>query len=137
MLRITVTLHEDQYTFWIMSRSIRRIKNGSYKAVGKIETHFLYSITFFRKYYHFYIMWKNIVEPDRPQKTIWRIRCTYWIPKATNTFSRYVILITFPLQQWLHECAQYYIIRTLSAFLHIRCTFDTTWHPCVLHSYKN
>jgi len=25
-------------------------------------------------------MWKNIVQSDRPQVTIWR-----WIPKATNT----------------------------------------------------
>jgi hypothetical protein len=30
-----------------------------------------------------------------------RIAC--WIPKATNTHSQYVILIGFPLQQWLHE----------------------------------
>ena len=26
-----------------------------------------------------------------------------WIPKATSTFSQYVIFIAFPLQQWLHE----------------------------------
>ena len=26
----------------------------------------------------------------------------YWIPKATDTHSEYVILIAFPLQ-WLHE----------------------------------
>jgi len=25
------------------------------------------------------------------------------MPKATNTLSEYVILIAFPLQQWLHE----------------------------------
>jgi hypothetical protein len=29
----------------------------------------------------------------------------WWIPKATNTRSEYTILITFPLQQWLHERA--------------------------------
>jgi len=48
------------------------------------------------------IMWKNIVEPSRPQITIWRMRIASWIPKATNTHSQYVILIAFPLQQWLH-----------------------------------
>ena len=37
--------------------------------------------------------------------TIWRMRIAYWIPKATNTHSQYVILIAFPLQQWLHERA--------------------------------
>ena len=30
------------------------------------------------------IMWKNIVEPDRPQMTIWRMRTACWIPKATK-----------------------------------------------------
>ena len=34
---------------------------------------------------------------------IWRMRNACWKPKATNTHLQYVILITFPLQQWLHE----------------------------------
>jgi hypothetical protein len=38
------------------------------------------------------IMWKNIVEPNRPQMTIWRMRIAYWIAKATDTYSEYVIL---------------------------------------------
>jgi hypothetical protein len=33
------------------------------------------------------------------------IRIACWIPKATNTLWDYVILIAFPLQQWLHERA--------------------------------
>jgi hypothetical protein len=49
------------------------------------------------------IMWENIVEPGRPQMTIWRMRIARWIPKATNTHSEYVIIIAFPLQQWLRE----------------------------------
>ena len=31
------------------------------------------------------IMWQNMVERDRPQMTIWRMRISRWIPKATNT----------------------------------------------------
>jgi hypothetical protein len=50
-------------------------------------------------------MWKNIVEPGRPQMTIWRVRLACWISKATNTPSEYVLLLPFPLQQWLHEHA--------------------------------
>ena len=74
------------------------------KVVEKIETHILCSITFFKKNRVFYEkMWKSIVEPDRPRKTIWHMRIACWIPKATNTHSKYVILITFTLQQWLHE----------------------------------
>jgi hypothetical protein len=34
--------------------------------------------------------------------TIRRMRIACWIPKFTNTLSEYVILIVFPLQQWLH-----------------------------------
>jgi len=45
---------------------------------------------------------KNIVEPGRPQITIWRMRVVRCIPKATNTHSQYVILFAFPLQRWLH-----------------------------------
>ena len=50
-------------------------------------------------------MWKNIVERGRLQMTIWRMRIAFWIPKATNTHSDFVILIAFPLQQQLHEQA--------------------------------
>jgi hypothetical protein len=37
--------------------------------------------------------------------TIWRTCVSLWVPKATNTHSEYVIVIGFPLQQWLHERA--------------------------------
>jgi hypothetical protein len=50
-------------------------------------------------------MWKDIAGADGPQMTIWYMRIACWIPKATNRFSEYVILIAFPLQQWLHERA--------------------------------
>ena len=50
-------------------------------------------------------MWKNIVVWGRPQTTIWRMRNVCWIPKARSTLSQYVILIAFPLHQWLRERA--------------------------------
>jgi len=60
---------------------------------------------FKKKNFTFYeIMWKNTVQPGRPQMT-WRMYIAYWIPTATNTHSEYVIFIAFPLQQWLHERA--------------------------------
>jgi len=52
-----------------------------------------------------YEMWKNTVQPDRPQMTIWRMSFACWVTKATNTYLEYVILIAFPLQQWLNERA--------------------------------
>ena len=51
------------------------------------------------------IRWKNIVEPDRPQITIWRMRIACWMPKATNIRSEYVIFIAFALHQEMYERA--------------------------------
>ena len=52
-------------------------------------------------------MRKNAMQPERTQcaNTIWRMRFSFWITKATNPHSEYVILISFPQQQWLHERA--------------------------------
>ena len=50
-------------------------------------------------------VWKDIVEADMSQKTIWRMRIACWIRKATNIDSEYVLLIAFQLQQWLREHA--------------------------------
>ena len=53
---------------------------------------------FFENLAVYKIMWKNIIEPGRPQMTIWRMRIACGIPKATKTYSEYVILLAFPLQ---------------------------------------
>ena len=49
------------------------------------------------------VIWEHIKELRRPQMIIWRMRIACWIPKSTKIHSEYVILIAFPLQQWLHE----------------------------------
>jgi hypothetical protein len=48
-------------------------------------------------------MWKNMVEPDRPQMIVWRMLFLCWIAKATNEHLEYVICFAFPLQEWLHK----------------------------------
>ena len=70
-----------------------------------MKTPTLYSIPFFlfENQSVYEITWKNNLERGRSQMTIWRMCIACWIPKATNTHSEYVILIAFPLQQWLHE----------------------------------
>jgi len=76
------------------------------KVVEKIKTHSMFNNFFFPENLAFYeIMWKNFVEPGIPQMTIWCLRIAFWIPKATNTHSEYLIFICLPLQQWLHERA--------------------------------
>ena len=61
------------------------------------------------------MMWKNVVETreatvdniTRPK----RIACL--VNKATDTHTEYVLLITFPRQEWLCERVSKLLIRTL------------------------
>jgi len=104
--RISVILAEHQHnlTFFIISGSVLlRMRKVSDKFAEQIKTPILCSITlFFENRVIYKIMWKNI-KMDRPQMTLWRMRVARCIPKTTNTHSEYVIIIVFPLQQWLHE----------------------------------
>jgi len=60
------------------------------KVAQKIKTHILCSVTVF---FHpensavYEILWENILQQDRPQMKIRRMRIACWIPKATDTHS--------------------------------------------------
>jgi len=83
-----------------------RMRNVSDKSCTENQnTHFVFSNFFSENRAVYEIMGKNIVERERPQMTIWRMRIACWIPKATNTHSEYVISFAVPLQAWLHERA--------------------------------
>jgi hypothetical protein len=71
------------------------------------NTHFVFSNSLFENRAVYEIMWKNIVQPGRPQMTVWRMRIARWIPKDTNTHTHTgcVILFAFPMQLCLHESA--------------------------------
>ena len=78
------------------------------KVVEKIKTHILCSVTSptppeNRAVNE--IMWKNIVDPDRPQMLIRLMRVACWVRKNTETLTRYVIFLALPLQHCLHERA--------------------------------
>ena len=95
------------------------------KVVEKIKSHILCPITFFPlKSCCYEIMWKNIVEQDRPQITTGHMRIACWVPKARHTHLQYVIRIAFPLQQWLHErSSKLHCTRTLPVmYIHVRAT---------------
>jgi hypothetical protein len=55
------------------------------------NTYFMFDDVFSKTRDVYEIMWKNMVEPDRP------VAC--WLTKATNTQSGCVILTAFPQQQ--------------------------------------
>ena len=68
------------------------------KVVDKIKTHILCPIIFtcLQNCAFYDVMWENTVEPVSPHVTIWRLRIAGWIPKATDTHSKYVIFIPLP-----------------------------------------
>ena len=86
------------------------------------NTLFMFCNYFFENRAVYEKMWKNIVERDRPQMTVWRMRIAYWMPNATNTLSEYVIFIAFPQQQWLHERAS--VLRYTCIACLVFCYFE-------------
>ena len=85
----------------------------------KIETHILYSVTFFLKANRLFDYVAKYCTAGQATDDIWRMRIACWIPKFANTLSAYVIPIAFPLQQWLPEWAS-----SLS-YTHIACLVST------------
>ena len=81
------------------------MRNVSDNFVQKNKTQYLCSTTSFQNRAVYEIMWKNLVEPDRPQMTIWRMSIACCIPTATNILSEYIILIVNPVHEWLREHA--------------------------------
>jgi len=61
-----------------------------------------------------FCLWDNVENIGRAGQAtdgniIQRMSIAYWTPKTTNTFSEYVIMIAFPIQQWLHERTSPYV----------------------------
>jgi len=82
-------------------------KNLQKKIVEEMKTLILY---FFPK------MRKNMVDPDRPQKTARCMRFLYWINKPTDIHAECVILIVFRWNNGHGKAPQYYVTRTLPVF---------------------
>ena len=54
---------------------------------------------------------------------LWCICIACWIPKATNTHSGCVVLVVFPLQQWLEERVSSYVVPSLPVLLLLSSRF--------------
>jgi len=91
----------------------------------------LYNTFLFENPVVYEIMWKNFVERGKSQMTIWRMRIACWVAKATNTHSEYVILIAFPLQQWLRERA------SLLLYTYIACLVTVSFYHSFLNAVLN
>jgi len=105
---MTGNLHEDQYTFVIISLSVLlNMRYISDKRRGENRKMFYDKQPFF--FFFFFAnraVWdnaENIVQSDKVQMTVWWVCIARWIPKATHTHSQCVILVAFRLQQWVHK----------------------------------
>jgi hypothetical protein len=70
------------------------------------------------------IMWNNLVHRKRPQMTIWRMCVAWWITKATNIHSEFLILKL--------STATTLVIRTLPVFFTSAWHSDRLWAPARL-----
>jgi len=115
LARIKDILHEDQYTFFIISHRIRlRMSNISDKSCKKIKTHVVFNKLFPENSAVCEKMWKILLQTHRPQITILRMRIARWIPKAIDTHLEYVVFTALSLQQWKNY-------RSSLLRLHVHC----------------
>ena len=94
------------------------------------KLHFRY-IFFFENRSVYEIMWKNSVDSGRLQMTIWRI--AYWIRRATNTLSKHVILIAFPLLHWLNERALVLRYMYIASLFHSCNCWSSRFHRLLIN----
>jgi hypothetical protein len=90
LTQTTGTLHKDLRTFITLSRRILlRMSNVSEKKLQIKPKHTFCVKWLFSKGRAVYeIMWKSMVEPDRPDdNTIRCMRFSYWISDSTNTLT--------------------------------------------------
>jgi hypothetical protein len=96
LTRLTGTLHKDVSTFMIIACWILlRMRNVSDKSCrGNQNTYLTFNnpIFFFENRAVYEIMWKNIMEPEKPQMTVWPMRFVCWITRATHTLSLFLWL---------------------------------------------
>jgi hypothetical protein len=88
MTRITATLHADQCTSRIPHSVLLKMRNVSDKHWRWHKNPHCVFNTFYSENRAVYGMrWKNYVETDRPQMTIWRMRSACWVTNATYTYT--------------------------------------------------
>jgi hypothetical protein len=101
------------YVLIISHSFLLRMRNVS----GKNHTFYIQLLFFSLENRSVYeTKWKNMLQPDRLQMTIWRTRFTCWITEATKTHSEYVILIAFHRNNGYTNDSPCYVIRTLPVF---------------------
>jgi len=120
---ITGALHENQCIFFIMSLSVLiRMRRDSHRFLENINAQVLCSVPYFR----------NPAVYERRGKILqsgaghrWHY-CACGMLKVTNTHSEYLMLMDFPLQQWLREGASILLCKYIDLyFTYLRLNYIT------------
>ena len=96
VMKISVSLKYDNNNRYFTCRPMHSYDNISFNSsqnekclrqkLYRKSKHTFYVKQLFPKYRAVYeIMWKNMLEPERLQMTIWRMRIACWVLKATDT----------------------------------------------------
>ena len=106
------------------------MRNFSDRSCSENQTHISCSVSFFppRKSWFLWSNVENIVEPGRPQMTIWRMRIAWWIPKATDT-----------LNMWFYcfSTAKKKLQMLPNITLHIQCLSFYFWDGAIRNGLNN
>ena len=78
------------------------------------------------------IMLENIVDPDRPQMPIWRMRIACWIPKIRHANTHYVTLIAFDSKNVCTTTPRCCVLRALPVLLICYILFMVLVTPLLL-----
>ena len=78
------------------------------------------------------IMLENIVDPDRPQMPIWRMRIACWIPKNRHANTHYVTLIAFDSKNVCTTTPRCCVLRALPVLLICYILFMVLVTPLLL-----
>ena len=123
------------------------MRNVSDKSCREYQnTHFKFSDFLFENRDVSAIMWKNTVEPERPQMTIWRMRISRWVPKATHTpgicnincFSATTMFARKRLYVMLHvHCRPCYVTRFLLFWCRIHLWFHLIGGVCTRSRWRH
>ena len=100
------------------------MRNISDTSCRKSQNTFYVQFFFFRNRAVHEKMWKNIVEPGRPQMAVWRLRIACWIPKATTHSQNMQYILLFHCNNGCMNVPQCYVIPTLPVLL----TLTLLWH---------
>ena len=121
------TSHEYLLKFMVISHWIlRKWKTFQTNVVEKIKTHILYSIISPENCDVWEVMWKNMVQPDGPQMTVYGAEEMQWYTLMIHT-----ILIASSLQNCLREGA------AMFRYTHIACLVSLWAQDPGLSTRKN